>query len=141
MHVAAQWVCFSVLPFPIVGSKATKLAIDQHHNNLLSVPLLPNNASACETFMLTVGQFDRMIEAARAFIAPNNDFLLAFDQSDAYDGARVLWFCDRLGSAFMSIASPLPKTVGVAVPFACCKDLLERIQLLGRSSIAGEVTL
>ncbi|HZT48672.1 MAG TPA: GNAT family N-acetyltransferase [Hyphomicrobiaceae bacterium] len=58
-----------------------------------------NNASARETSLLTLERFDRLIGAARValFVPPAAAFLLAFAQSDDYDGGHFLWFRSRFG--------------------------------------------
>ena len=57
-----------------------------------------NNASARETSMLSRARFDRLISTARValFVPPAAAFLLAFEQSDDYDGGHFLWFRSRL---------------------------------------------
>lgn len=67
-----------------------------HHSSrdaLLGV----NNASARETSLLTLERFDRMIDCASVatFIAPDQAFLLAFEQADDYDGIHFNWFRSR----------------------------------------------
>lgn len=56
-----------------------------------------NNASARETSMLSRERFDRLISTARValFVTPAAAFLLAFEQSDNYDGGHFLWFRSR----------------------------------------------
>ena len=56
-----------------------------------------NNASASETSMLSRERFDRLISTARValFVTPAAAFLLAFEQSDDYDGGHFLWFRSR----------------------------------------------
>lgn len=56
-----------------------------------------NNASARETSMLSRARFDSLISAARValFVTPAAAFLLAFEQSDDYDGGHFLWFRSR----------------------------------------------
>src|SRR5206468_3232041 len=69
------------------------------HNDPKSEALLHlNNASARETSLLTSERFDRLISSARLalFIPPAAALLLAFDNSDDYDGGHFLWFRDRL---------------------------------------------
>jgi predicted GNAT superfamily acetyltransferase len=57
-----------------------------------------NNASAVETSLLTAERFDRLIDAAcvALFVPPAAALLLAFEQSDDYDGRHFLWFRSRL---------------------------------------------
>src|SRR5262245_36689599 len=56
-----------------------------------------NNASARETSLLSPERFDQMIAAASVatFIAPEQAFLLAFAQTDDYDGGHFKWFKSR----------------------------------------------
>jgi predicted GNAT superfamily acetyltransferase len=56
------------------------------------------NASARETSLLSADRFDRLIGWASValFVPPAKAFLLAFAQSDAYDGGHFLWFRSRL---------------------------------------------
>src|SRR5689334_12342469 len=60
--------------------------------------LTVNNASAQETSLLTGERFDQLIEAARIalYCPPAAALLLAFEQSDDYDGSHFLWFRGRL---------------------------------------------
>ena len=53
-----------------------------------------NNASATETSPLSRERFDQLIAKARIAlsVAPAAAFLLAFEQSDDYDGGHFLWF-------------------------------------------------
>jgi hypothetical protein len=46
---------------------------------------------------MTPEKFDRMTSSARVatFIAPGAALLLAFEQSDDYDGGHFLWFRSR----------------------------------------------
>src|SRR6185295_1920928 len=57
-----------------------------------------NNASAQETSPLSREGFDRLITAGRIalFVPPAAGFLLAFKQSDNFDGGHFLWFKGRL---------------------------------------------
>jgi len=56
------------------------------------------NASAKETSQLSPDRFDQLIGWASValFVPPAKAFLLAFAQSDAYDGGHFLWFRSRL---------------------------------------------
>ncbi len=53
-----------------------------------------NNASARETSFLSPEKFDQMIASAlvATFIGPQAVFLLAFEQTDDYDGGHFRWF-------------------------------------------------
>jgi predicted GNAT superfamily acetyltransferase len=71
---------------------------DLHGQSLAREELLAvSNASARETSLLSRQRFDHLIERARIalFIPPAAAFLLAFEQSDDYDGGHFLWFKSR----------------------------------------------
>lgn len=55
------------------------------------------NASARETSHLSADQFDRLIDRAgiALIIPPAQAFLIAFQNTDGYDGGHFLWFGDR----------------------------------------------
>ena len=75
------------------------------HASPQRAPLLAlNNASARETSLLTFERFNELINAARValFVPPANGLLLAFENTDHYDGRHFLWFCRRL-SRFLYI--------------------------------------
>ena len=57
-----------------------------------------NNAHAEETSWLSAERFDELRRAAAITLhsPPAHGFLLAFEQSDAYDGANFLWFRERM---------------------------------------------
>ena len=57
-----------------------------------------NNAHAQETSWLSGQRLDALIQAAAItlYSPPAAGFLLAFEQSDDYDGANFLWFRERL---------------------------------------------
>ena len=75
------------------------IGINDLHNRLSCRDdlLRVNNASATETSHLSRERFDQLISAARValFIAPAAAFLLAFEQSDHYEGGHFLWFRKR----------------------------------------------
>jgi predicted GNAT superfamily acetyltransferase len=56
-----------------------------------------NNASARETSLLTPDRFNQLIDWASValVITPAAAFLLAFQQSDDYDGGHFLWFRNK----------------------------------------------
>jgi predicted GNAT superfamily acetyltransferase len=60
--------------------------------------LLVGNASARETSRLSSHRLDQLIGWASValFVPPAKAFVLAFAQSDAYDGGHFLWFRSRL---------------------------------------------
>ena len=71
---------------------------DLHHEQSTRETLLQvNNASATETSPLSRERFDQLIAKARIAlsVAPSAAFLLAFEQSDDYDGGHFLWFRSR----------------------------------------------
>jgi hypothetical protein len=103
-----------------------------------------NNASARETSPMTRAKFDRMISSALVgtFIGPGAAFLLAFEQSDDYDGGHFLWFRSRY-EKFIYI-----DRVVVAEPYRrhglgrlLYADLFRRAEQLGHTHIACEVNV
>jgi predicted GNAT superfamily acetyltransferase len=56
-----------------------------------------NNSSARETSLLSAERFDQLISSARValFVPPGVAFLLAFEQSDDFDGGHFRWFRSR----------------------------------------------
>ena len=116
---------------------------DLHRDRSARTALLAlNNANARETSLLEGDQLDRMIAAARVatFIEPAAALLLAFEQSDTYDGGHFLWFRRRF-EKFLYI-----DRVVVAECFRrnglgrmLYANLFERALRLGHSTIACEV--
>jgi uncharacterized protein len=103
-----------------------------------------NNASARETSPLDNERFDHLINLARVatYIRPSAAFLLAFEQSDDYDGGHFLWFKDRF-DRFLYI-----DRVVVAKGYrrhglgrALYADLFRRARELGHATIVCEVNL
>lgn len=103
-----------------------------------------NNASARETSPMTREKFNRMISSALVgtFIGPGAAFLLAFEQSDDYDGGHFLWFRSRY-EKFIYI-----DRVVVAEPYRrhglgrlLYADLFKRAERLGHTHIACEVNV
>lgn len=78
---------------------STAFEINDLHCQLTSRDelLRTNNASARETSPLSRERFDQLISAASVAICvtPAAAFLLAFEQSDDYDGGHFLWFRNR----------------------------------------------
>jgi predicted GNAT superfamily acetyltransferase len=73
--------------------------IKELHNSPTREALLQlNNASARETSSLTPERFDQLIESARValFACPAAALLLAFEQSDDYNGQHFIWFRGQL---------------------------------------------
>ena len=71
---------------------------DLHHEQSAHETLLHvNNASATETSLLSRERFDQLIDKAQIALSvtPAAAFLLAFEQSDDYDGGHFLWFRSR----------------------------------------------
>ena len=69
------------------------------HKSLAREPLLQlNNASARETSLLTPARFEQLIASARValFTCPAAALLLAFEQSDDYNGQHFIWFRGQL---------------------------------------------
>ena len=103
-----------------------------------------NNCSARETSMLTRQRFDTIISSAfvATYIEPRAAFLLAFAESDDYDGGHFLWFRNRF-DAFLYIDR-------VVVAEHCRRqglgrllyaDVFERAEQLGHKSVVCEVNL
>jgi predicted GNAT superfamily acetyltransferase len=72
---------------------------DLHDDAAARAALLDvNNANARETSLMSPEKFDRMTASALVgtFIEPGAAFLLAFGQSDDYDGGHFLWFRSRV---------------------------------------------
>ena len=116
---------------------------DLHQNTSVRSALLRlNNANARETSILMEDRFERMIEAARVatFVKPDIAFLLAFDNSDRYDGEHFLWFRARLDNFLYVdrvVVAEGHRRRGLAR--LLYEDLFVRAQLLGRSTIVCEV--
>jgi predicted GNAT superfamily acetyltransferase len=107
-----------------------------------AVLLEVNNASARETSLMSLEKFDRMIASARVgtFIAPSAAFLLAFAQSDDYDGGHFLWFRGRFEKFIyidrVVVAAPYRRHGLGRVLYA---DLLRQAEQLGHTHIVCEV--
>jgi uncharacterized protein len=116
---------------------------DLHNDASARAALLKvNNASARETSLMSLEKFDRMISSAvvGTFIEPHAAFLLAFEQSDDYDGGHFLWFRGRL-ERFIYV-----DRVVVAEPYRrhglgrlLYADLFRRAKQLGHTHIVCEV--
>jgi len=103
-----------------------------------------NNANARETSLLSPERFDQLIRSARValFIPPAAAFLLAFAQSDHYDGGHFLWFRSRFDK-FLYI-----DRVVVAAEYRrhglgrrLYADAFERATALGLTRVVCEVNL
>ena len=110
-----------------------------------TVPLLAlNNAHATELSPLTLVEFNRLIQASfsAAAIEEGAGFLIAFDQTAAYDSPNFLWFrerYDRFVYVDRVVTSPLARGKGYAK--ALYADLFQRAKLAGHSRIVCEVNL
>jgi uncharacterized protein len=106
--------------------------------------LAVNNASARETSLLSRERFDQLIESARVatFIAPESAFLLAFEQSDDYDGTHFQWFRDRY-DRFLYVDRIVVDTKhrGQGHGHTLYADLYQRAEQLGHDRIACEVNV
>ena len=103
-----------------------------------------NNWSARETSMLTRQRFDSIISSASVaiYVEPRVAFLLAFAESDDYDGGHFLWFRNRF-DAFLYI-----DRVVVAEHYRrqglgrlLYVDVFERAEQLGHKTVVCEVNL
>lgn len=116
---------------------------DLHHDLAVRPALLAvNNGNARETSLLTSDKFDRMIGAASVatFIEPAAAFLLAYADSDAFDGGHFLWFRDRF-ERFLYIdrvvVSDGYRRRGLGQ--LLYGDLFRRAMKIGRSTVTCEV--
>jgi predicted GNAT superfamily acetyltransferase len=103
-----------------------------------------NNASARETSLLTSERFDQLIRSARLalFIPPAAALLLAFEDTDDYDGGHFLWFRRRPGR-FMYIDRVVVaeewRRHGLARMLY--EDVFKRAIRLGHSRVVCEVNV
>jgi predicted GNAT superfamily acetyltransferase len=103
-----------------------------------------NNASARETSLLTSERFDHLIRSARhaLFIPPAIALLLAFENTDNYDGGHFLWFRRKLGRFLYIdrvVVSMEWRRHGLARMLY--EDLFRRARSLGHSRLVCEVNL
>jgi hypothetical protein len=93
---------------------------DLHGQTARDELLRVSNASAKETSLLSPERFDQLIDWASValVIPPAAAFLLAFEQSDNYDGGHFLWFRNRFENSSTSIAWWSPKTIAGMVSAA-----------------------
>ena len=103
-----------------------------------------NNANSVETSLLTRDLFDRMIAAARVavFIEPDDAFLLAFEQTDQYDGGHFQWFRNRFDTFLYIervVVAETQRRHGLGRLLYA--DLFQRAAQLGHSKIVCEVNV
>jgi predicted GNAT superfamily acetyltransferase len=109
------------------------------------MPLLAlNNAHATELSPLTLAEFNRLIQTSFSAVALEDGaaFLIAFDQSAAYDSPNFLWFrerYDRFVYVDRVVTSPLARGKGYAK--ALYADLFQRAKQAGHSRVVCEVNL
>jgi predicted GNAT superfamily acetyltransferase len=119
--------------------------LDLHdHRSARDALLHVNNASARETSLLSEERFDRMIGSARVatFIAPGMAFLLAFEQTDAYDGGHFKWFCSRYDRIlYVDRVVVDEEHRGQGYGQALYADLFRRAEELGHDCIVCEVNV
>lgn len=115
------------------------------HNDPKSEALLHlNNASARETSLLTSERFDRLISSARLalFVPPAAALLLAFENTDDYDGGHFLWFRDRLDRfLYVDRVVVAEKWRRHGLARMLYEDLFKRAIRLGHSRVVCEVNL
>lgn len=103
-----------------------------------------NNENARETSLLTREKLDSMIASARAAIAiePGIAFLLAFEQSDNYDGGHFLWFRERLDTFLYIDRIVVDRSYRRhGLGRLLYEDLFRRAELLGHVNIACEINM
>ena len=109
------------------------------------MPLLAlNNAHATELSPLALADFDRLIQTSffAAALEDGAAFLIAFDQTAAYDSPNFLWFrerYDRFVYVDRVVTSLLARGKGHAK--ALYANLFERAKRDGHSRIVCEVNL
>jgi predicted GNAT superfamily acetyltransferase len=109
------------------------------------MPLLAlNTAHATELSPLTLAEFNRLIQTSFSAVALEDGaaFLIAFDQSAAYDSPNFLWFrerYDRFVYVDRVVTSPLARGKGYAK--ALYADLFQRAKQAGHSRVVCEVNL
>jgi predicted GNAT superfamily acetyltransferase len=106
--------------------------------------LAVNNWSAGETSVLTREKFDRMIASAHVatFIEPSAAFLLAFAQSDDFDGGHFLWFKRRFAEFLYIdriVVAEGRRRLGLGM--LLYSDVFKRAEELGHSRVVCEVNL
>ena len=108
-----------------------------------TMPLLAlNNAHAAELSPLSLAEFNRLIQASffASALEDGAAFLIAFDQTAAYDSPNFLWFrerYDRFVYVDRVVTSPLARGRGYAK--ALYADLFVRAKQAGYARIVCEV--
>ncbi|WP_291842108.1 GNAT family N-acetyltransferase [Bradyrhizobium sp.] len=117
---------------------------DLHSDTKREALLRLNNANARETSLLTSEHFDRLINSARLalFTPPAVALLLAFEDTDDYDGGHFLWFRGRL-DRFLYIDRVVVAETWRRHGLAriLYEDVFKRAILLGHSRIVCEVNV
>jgi len=107
------------------------------------MPLLAlNNAHAAELSPLSLSEFNRLIQASffAAALEDGAAFLIALDQTAAYDSPNFLWFherYDRFVYVDRVVTSPLARGKGYAK--ALYADLFDRAKHAAHTRIVCEV--
>ena len=114
---------------------------DRPHSEAL---LHLNNASARETSLLTAERFDYLIRSARftLLVPPAIALLLAFEDTDNYDGGHFLWFRGKPGRFVYIdrvVVSKEWRRHGLARMLY--EDLFRRATDLGHSRVVCEVNV
>src|ERR1051325_5904429 len=117
---------------------------DLHDTPYSEALLRLNNASARETSLLTSERFDRLIGSGLValFIPPAVALLLAFEDTDDYDGGHFLWFRRRPGRFLYIdriVVAEEWRRHGLARMLY--EDLFRRATSLGHSRIVCEVNV
>jgi predicted GNAT superfamily acetyltransferase len=127
------------------GVELLSEVLDLHgHRSPRDALLRVNNASARETSLLSPERFDRMIGSASVaiFIEPGKAFLLAFAQTDDYDGVHFKWFQSRY-DRFLYVDRVVvgEEHRGQGHGQTLYADLFTRAEGLGHNCIACEVNV
>ena len=132
--------------FPYVScDMTTRFEIEDLHLAPSRDALLDlNNASARETSLLTSERFDQLIGWARLalFVPPSAALLLAFEQSDDYDGEHFLWFRGRFDKfLYIDRVIVAERYRRHGIGRLLYAHLLERAVQLGHTRVVCEVNL
>lgn len=103
-----------------------------------------NNAHAAETSELTAGELDALVATAFAatVIGQGEAFLIACDETAAYDSPNFLWFRERY-SRFVYVDRVIvaPEARGRGLARQLYEDLFAKARNSGRDLVACEVNL